>query len=63
VRQCLICQTAFQVIIALQETWLKCLWKVRDLSRVTPRSFTVLDRGIVDPAILMWEILDKVLLR
>jgi len=34
---------------------------VTDLSRVTPTSFTVSARGTVDPATLMWEILDRVL--
>ena len=32
-----------------------CLWKVRDLSKVTPVS----DRGTVDPAKLILEMLTK----
>jgi hypothetical protein len=40
---------------------LTCLLKVRDLSRVTPRSLIESDRGTVDPATLISEILDRVL--
>jgi len=41
--------------------WYVYLLKVTDLSRVTPRSLTELDRGTIEPITLMWEILDKVL--
>jgi len=43
--------------------WLACLLKVRDLSRVTPRSLTKSDRSTLEPTTLMWEILDNVLFR
>jgi len=42
---------------------LACLLKVRDLSRLTPRSLTKSDRGTIEPTTLMLEILDKVLFR
>jgi len=42
---------------------LACFLKVRDLSRVTPRSLTESNRGTIEPTTLMWEILDKVLYR
>ena len=35
---------------------------VRDLSTVTPWSFTVSDRGTIEPATLMWEMFDHLLL-
>ena len=33
-----------------------------DLTKVTPRSFTVSDRGTIKPATLIWDMLDKELL-
>jgi len=42
---------------------LACFLKVRDLSRVTPRSLTESDRGTIEPTTLTWEILDEVLFR
>ena len=57
-RQCLMCQRAF-LWWHDWETWLTCLWKIRNLSNVTPRSFTESDRWTVDPATSIWEMLDK----
>ena len=42
---------------------LTCLWKVRDLSSVTPRSFIESERGTVDPATSICEMLDNVRFR
>lgn len=41
-------------------TW---LWKVRELSSVTPRSLTESERGTFDPATLIWVIFDRELFR
>jgi len=51
------------IVIRLGDYRLTCLWKVRDLSRVTPRSLTVSDRGAVDPATCWCEMLGRQRLR
>jgi hypothetical protein len=41
------------IIVAILRDEVIMLLKVRDLSRVTPRSLTESDRGTVDPATLI----------